>query len=359
MRWPSFVVRLGRRRWARYRRLRVTREGKYFIGITIGIGFAAINTGNNLLYLLLGWMFSVIIASGILSEQSLRGLRVSRQPPAKVHAGRPFLMGISLKNGKGRLPSFSIEIEDLVGGKPLDKKCYFLKIPSGRVQTTSYRHTFARRGIYRFEGFRVSTKFPFALFRKSRDVEAAGEVIVYPAVYPVNVPLPGTQHGGEDARARLGRRGEFFGLREFREGDDRRDVHWRSSARQGRLMVREYEEESHRRATVLVDNALPDDATDDDKEALEKAISLAASLCASYLGRAYAVRLVARGAQVPAASGPQQLTRLLKALALLETAQPDTPFAAPADPGAENTLVARRGHAPRRPAHVAHIMEAG
>src|SRR5262245_37791735 len=125
------------------RRLRVTREGKYFLAITLGIGFAAINTGNNLLYLLLGWMLSVIVASGILSEQTLRGLKVSRLPPGRLFAGRPFLMGISLKNEKGRLPSFSIEVEDLMNGKALDKKCYFLKVPSGRVQTTSYRHVFA------------------------------------------------------------------------------------------------------------------------------------------------------------------------------------------------------------------------
>src|SRR5262249_6748159 len=167
------------RLWRRRRRLRVSREGKYFIVITLGVGLAALNTGNNLLFLLLGWMCSVIVASGVLSEHSLRGLAVARQQPARIHAGRPFLMGISLKNAKSRLPSLSIEIEDLVvaepeghrkAARPLDKKCYFLKIPAGRTQSTSYRHTFSRRGLYRFAGFRVSTKFPFALFRKSRDV---------------------------------------------------------------------------------------------------------------------------------------------------------------------------------------------
>src|SRR5207247_3457848 len=113
-------------------------------------------------------------------EMSLRDLEVVRQPPARLYAQRPFLMGIGLKNKKRRTPSFSIEVEDLVGGRPLDKKCYFLKLPAGRVQHTSYRHTFARRGRYTFSGFRLSTKFPFALFRKSRLVELPTEVIVYP-----------------------------------------------------------------------------------------------------------------------------------------------------------------------------------
>ncbi len=162
------------------RRLEFTREGKYFVGITLGVGFAAINTGNNLLYLLLGMMLSLIIASGVLSEMSLRGLSVAREPPARPHAGKPFLMGVSLQNHKRRLPSFSIEVEDLLEGQAIDKKCYFLKLPAGRLQHTSYRHSLPRRGRYTFTGLRLSTKFPFGLFRKSRVLELTDETIVYP-----------------------------------------------------------------------------------------------------------------------------------------------------------------------------------
>jgi uncharacterized protein (DUF58 family) len=192
------------RRWLRPpRQLSFTREGKYFVGISLGVGFAAINTGNNLLYLLLGMMLSLIVASAILSESSLRGLEVQRRPPARLHAGRPFLMGISLRNVKSRLPSFSVEVEDLIEGKPLDKKCYFLKVPAGRKQQTSYRHAVPRRGRYRFSGFRLSTKFPFALFRKSRRVEEEGEVIVLPEVYPLEVPPPPLA-GGRGAASSTG-----------------------------------------------------------------------------------------------------------------------------------------------------------
>ena len=96
------------RRWFRPpRQLQFTREGKYFVGITLGVGFAAINTGNNLLYLLLGMMLSLIMASAVMSESSLRDLDVTRQPPAALYAQRPFLMGIGLKNDKKKLPSFS------------------------------------------------------------------------------------------------------------------------------------------------------------------------------------------------------------------------------------------------------------
>ena len=338
------------RRWFRPpRRLSFTREGKYFVGITFGVGFAAINTGNNLLYLLLGMMLSLIIASGLLSEMSLRGIEVSRRPPGRLNAGRPFLMGIALKNGKRRLPSFSVEVEDLVDGKPLDKKCYFLKVPSGRRQQTSYRHTVARRGRYAFTGFRLSTRFPFALFCKSRVVTDAAEVIVLPLVFPIPQPPPSvTGLVGDRAQGKRSRRGDFHGLREYRDGDDPRDVHWRSTARKGHPMVREHEDEAARRVTLFLDNALPGGALCVDPlllAAFERAVSLAASLATWYLEHGFALRLVARGEALPWATNPAQLMRVLRALALLPAVDETTPFAASSERGVESLYVARRGAA--------------
>lgn len=347
-------------RWFRPpRKLKFTREGKYFVAITIGIGLAAINTGNNLLYLLLGWLLSVIVASGVLSDVTMRGLKVRRRPPGRVFANQPFLMEISVENVKGSLASYSIEVEDLIDEKPLDKKCYFLKIPSGRNQRTSYRHTFSRRGLYEFDGFRIGTKFPFALFRKSRDVSQLGEVLVFPEIYAVPPPAPRARHSGETVVAKLGRRGEFFGLREYRDGDDRHDIHWRSTARTGRLLVREYEEEAQRRATILIDNALPKESDDSAHEALEEAISLAASLSSLYIKSGYAVRLVARGEHVPFSAGQTQLTRILKMLALLETVTDEVEFNEAVDPRAESVLVIPNGVADitGRPTKVGHVME--
>ena len=135
------------RRWFRPpRRLRFTREGKYYVLCTIGIGFGAINTGNNLLYLLLGWMLSLIIASGILSEIALRRITVARRPPSQIFAGRPFLLGVSLENLKRWLPSFCLVVRDRESGRELDGSCFFLKVQARRSETTSYRQTYARRG---------------------------------------------------------------------------------------------------------------------------------------------------------------------------------------------------------------------
>jgi uncharacterized protein (DUF58 family) len=346
------------------RRLRPTREGWWFIAMALGIGFSAMNTGNNLLYLLLGMLLSIIVASGVLSEMSLRGIVAKRLPPLRLHAGQPFLMGISLNNGKRRLPSFSVEVEDLCEGRLLDKKCYFLKIPAGRTQQTSYRHTLARRGRYVFTAFRISTKFPFALFRKSRLVDHTSEVIVFPALIPLAHLLAAVAPAvGELSHGQRGRRGHFHGIREYRVGDDPRDVHWRSSARRGRLMVREYEDAAVRQVTLYVDNGLTpaEQRSERALEQLERVISWAASLSAYYLERGYGVRLRARGegARVPLAVGAHELSRLLTFLALLPTVPPETPFAEEGTGGRDDTLLIVRPGTPA-PVHlrVTRVVEA-
>ena len=363
------MTAIGRwlRRFRPPRRLSFTREGRTVVLVALGVGFGAINTGNNLLYLLLGWVCSFIIASGFLSEATMRGLRVQRRPPPRVFAGQPFLMEISVENRKPRLASFSIEIEDLVHERPLDKKCYFLKIPAGKTQRTSYRHTFSRRGLYVFDGFRIATKFPFGLFRKSRDHDEQGEVLVYPQLVPVQRPAPRTESAGDATASRLGRRGDFWGLRELRQGDDRRDIHWKSSARTGRLLVREYEDELNRKVAVCVDNALPaavlaaleDGAAPPEADALERAISVAASLALAYLDAGWSVELIARGAHVQSSAGKPHIARILRELALLPTVGEDEPFAVPLPARTESVLVQPRGViVGGRPSNAARVVEA-
>jgi uncharacterized protein (DUF58 family) len=297
-----------------------TREGWWFLLATVFIGLGAVNAGLNLLFALWGMMLFLIVASGVLSELGLSGLEVRRAPPPVIHAKTPYLMGIALTNRKRRLPSFSIEVEDLIDGRPIEKRCYFLKLPAGRTQETAYRHTIARRGRHRLSGLRLATKFPFGLVQKSRDVSNAAEVIVYPALVPVSPAvlrgLP-VRHAGSRQKWRS-RDGDFFGLRDFRPGDDPRDIHWRTSARKGTPFVRENEDDEGSEATVVLDNA-PGAAA----EAFEAAVSEAASYALALLARGFRVSLVMRGATLAADTGPPQAKRILRTLALVEPAAAD------------------------------------
>ena len=186
--------------------------------------------------------------------------------------------------------------------------------------------------------------------------------IVLPAVNPINLTMPPLRgNAGDEASGRLGRRGDFHGLREYRDGDDPRDVYWRSSARRGRAMVREHEDEAARRIALHIDNALPDGEGCYDlgmRDALERAVSLAASLTVHYLERGFAVRILARGSAAPWATSPAQLLTVLRFLALLPTVDESVPFARSSggEGAAEALLVSRRGA--QRPAGFAQVLEA-
>src|SRR6201981_2667969 len=183
------------------RRLQFTREGKFFVGITLGVGFAAINTGNNLLYLLLGMLLALIVVSGLMSELSLRDLTVVRRLPLRAQVGKPHLVEIEVFNHKRNVPSYAIEVEDLRAGQPADKRCFFLKISPKSAQVAAYRRTPTKRGRDRHVGFRIATRFPFGLFEKSREFSCEGELIIYPAVDALRIRSeePGRRLGGVGA----------------------------------------------------------------------------------------------------------------------------------------------------------------
>jgi uncharacterized protein (DUF58 family) len=306
------------------RRFPPTREGWWFLLATLLVGAAAINGGINLLFFVFGMMIFLILASGVLSELCLRGLEVTRRPPGSIHAGSPYLMGIAVRNQKRRLPTFSLEVEDLVAGRPVDRRCYYLKLPAGRVQETAYRNVLARRGYHELTGFRLSTRFPFGLIRKSRDIEAPARLLVYPSLVPVPDHFmlgKRVEHGRRQVKS-PSRRGDFYGLREFRMGDDPRDIHWRVSARRGRYFIRESEDESSRTVVVVLEDAAePAPAPAPGPEApaaFEAAVSMAASIAVQLCKRGFHVGLVCGGAYLPPAGGAMQAAQLLQALALVQ-----------------------------------------
>jgi uncharacterized protein (DUF58 family) len=273
------------------RKLKFTREGKYYLGITLGVGFAAINTGNNLLYLLLGMLLSLVVVSGVMSDVSLRRLTVTRRLPVRAQVGRAHLVEIEVYNHKGRVPSYAIEVEDLRAGQPADKRCFFLKISPSSAQVAAYRRTPARRGRDRHTGFRIATRFPFGLFEKSREVEAEGELVIYPAVDPVRLPIeePGRRVGGTTANGR-GAGDETYALRPMRQGDDPRDIYWRKSTIADQLVLRERARETRPDVELVLDTIrplAPDRASDSEAfaQAFERRIREVASRAVAHIKR--------------------------------------------------------------------------
>ncbi|MEB2314198.1 MAG: hypothetical protein OZ921_10390 [Sorangiineae bacterium] len=317
------------------RKLKVTREGKWFIAITLGVGLAAINTGNNLLYLLLGMLLSLIIVSSVMSELSLRNLSVTRRLPPRAQVGRPHLVEIEVYNHKARTPSYAIEIEDLRAGQPADKRCFFLKISPKSAQVAAYRRTPARRGRDRHIGFRVATRFPFGLFEKSRELLADGELIIYPAIDPVRLPpvQPGHLQGGDAALGR-GSGDELVGVRPMREGDDPRDIYWRKSTLEHARVLIDRGRETRRDVDYPLDNLHPGAQPSEEwSAAFERRIRDLASLAVAHLRRGDAVTIRTSSRERVRADTTVGADPLLRFLALLEAAPnvvaAPTPEAAP------------------------------
>jgi len=290
------------------RTIRPTRDGWWCLGAAVGLGFAAMNTGNNLLYLLASLLLGLIIVSGILSEQSMRRLRLAAVVPDEIYAGRAAVVGARVRNLKRRLSTYSVALE--VDGRRL----YVDRLPAGDERLVTWEARFDARGRGRLPGVRVTTRFPFGLFVKAGRLALDEEVVVFPAVRPLEGAW--RRRLGAGAARPLRRRGrghDLYNLREYRAGDDPRLIHWRSSAKTGALVVRELEAETALDTRIV----LVGDGTRDGAR-LEAALSEAASLAAHLTRAEAAVELLGPGLHVPAGRGRAHLRRLLTALALYQ-----------------------------------------
>ncbi len=308
------------RRFRPPRQLKLTREGRYFILITFFVGFAAINTGNNLLYLMLGMLLSLIIVSGLLSETSLRHLTVVRRLPQRAQVGRAHLVEIEVFNQKQRLPSYAIEVEDLRAGQPADKRCFFLKISPKSAQVAAYRRTPGRRGPDQHVGFRIATRFPFGLFEKSREIELVGTLLVYPAVDPIRLPseIPGAKGGANQTEGR-GTGDEIMGIRPMREGEDARDIYWRRSVLPDQVMLKERSGTTRRQVTHVLDSIRPLAAAADDwGQRFEQRIREVASRAVAELKRGNDVTVKTSAGQTVRSTPTQGADQVLRFLALLQ-----------------------------------------
>lgn len=298
--------------WRARRRLRFTREGRVFVLTSFGIGVAAVNTGSNMLYLVLGVFLALIVVSGVLSEWMLWRVSVRRSLPARVFAGQPYAVEIELRNERSAYPVVAIEVEDLREGCPADKRCFFLRVPPEGSQVAAYRRTTSARGPLRFRGFRVVTRFPFGFFEKSVFVDAPQELLVYPGVDPVREAEGGGLVASEgELRALRGGGQESLGFRAGSDDDSLRDVAWKLSARGAGLVAHERGLWAGAGETILFED--PSDVA-----LFERELRRCASLLMHRAGRGMASVLLWRGERFAVGPG----AGLDEALSVLARAQP-------------------------------------
>jgi uncharacterized protein (DUF58 family) len=321
---PRDVGELRQNRHRFWKLYRTTREGRAFLATTVGVGLAAINTGNNLLFLVFGFMMSLIVLSGVMNNIVLRGVRVHRSLPERAHVGSTCLIEIVVRNEKRRMPSYSLEVEDLATGASGTRRCYFLKIGAGVEERASYRRVPERRGWLSFHGLRVATRYPFGIGEKWRLFEDPGKLLVYPALLSDELVAPDLASLGQDtATSKLGPGTEIGGLRGYQEGDEARAIHWTRSAAFGRLVVHEKHRDASSHLAIVLDNKRPNGAPPAWNDAFERAISRVAALAVAAHRRDFSVEVVCRGARSPVIMPGAGAHPILRFLALLEPVPED------------------------------------
>jgi uncharacterized protein (DUF58 family) len=311
----SFIRSMSRRRSIHF-----TPEGTRFLLFTLGIGLAAINTGNNLFYLLLAMMLSLIVISGLLSEHCLRRLEFHRHVPGLIIANEPTNLTLSVTNRNRYLPSFSLRLLDVVEGKDVDRGLSIHLLPAQGSVLLSYPLLATKRGRIRFEAIGVQTLFPFGLFRKIGRYDTGADLLVSPPIKPLTLRFVDElfSEGQGESLSRRGDGTQLYNLRLYHPGDDSRAIHWMTTARTSQLIVRETEAEDQRRITVVLSLVAPDGG-----EALfERSITFVASLLWQLTDRVYPVRLIVGREDSGFGSGPTHLLAALRLLALCERQRP-------------------------------------
>lgn len=311
------------RRFYRYRAIQLTAEGARYLLLTLAVGVAAINTGNNLLYLLLAMLLSLIVMSGLLSEQTLKQLEFRRRLPERLFANQPAMVTLLIANRKARVPTFSLRVLDVVAGIPVDRGLHLLHLPPRSVTVHSYPILIARRGRFRIDGIKLVTRFPFGLFQKAATLPVASETVVYPEIKPLPEALcrDFMGRGHDQAAAGRGPGVTLYNLRRYHPGDDSRAIHWKTTARQRRLMVRETEAEDQRRVVLALPTAVPPSA----RLAFEQAVSLTASLATLFHCQGCAIRLLVGDEEVPFGTGEAHYDAILRVLALCQPTRAGSP----------------------------------
>jgi uncharacterized protein (DUF58 family) len=300
----------------------VTKAGVVYVLVTLVIGIAALNTGNNLLYIVVAAMLAAILVSGVVSALVLRGLNLEIRLPEYVFAGRTVSGQILLHNTRRFLPSFSIHVvpagkekrkkirkqwrwEQTTFAFPLNRPpqnqwlrvrdwrvrrvdaepappgifegmAYFPYLPPRSELRADLQLRFERRGRYRESSFGVATRFPFAFLTKTRDVSLRREILVYPPVDPPDemFEILSVVRGEWESFVR-GRGSDLYRLREYMPEDSARHVDWKATAKSGSLKVREFSREDERKLCLVFDNPVAGMIS---TNAYEKAVNLAASL---------------------------------------------------------------------------------
>ncbi len=297
----------GRRRRGRIRRIArgvlgalgpaersiLTREGFFYFILSLALLFAGLIQQVNLILLVFTLAAGPFLASIFGGRPMLRRLTVVRRVPAYVFSGDPLVLDYVLENGRRWYVALALFVEDSLtpvdrtvpGSTVLMPRVFFPRVPGRDRRRLQWQCVSPQRGRYRFRDLDIGTRSPFGIVEHRVTVSLGDQIVVYPRIGQLTrrwflIQRQSTENRRGQRHDRSAQQMEYHGLRDYRSGDSPRWIHWRTSARRGELMVKEFEQQNEQDLAILVDPWLPrTKATPEQREAVEQAISFAATVC--------------------------------------------------------------------------------
>ena len=273
-------------------------NGWMFIALILFMVMAAVNSQANLLFGVAGLMMGVMLVSISISRLVLLRLRVTRVMPDHAIVGRRMTVTYEITNEKRFWPSFSVTVAETDGAKTFTRPpvAYMLHAAPKTTAIVPTELIPNRRGLHTFNRYEVWTSFPFGFVKRTLHREQSDSILVYPAIGQVDPKLllrfTAAEKTGAMLRPRRGGTDEFYGVKEYRRGENPRWIHWKRSARTGVLVTKEMTVVAPPRIVLLVDT-FQKGSTVEEAVRVEKAIAMAGSLASHALEAGLMVGLLA------------------------------------------------------------------
>lgn len=281
-------------------KVKVNRAGKIYIALTIFLGIAAVNTANNLLYMVVSVLLGVMLTSGIISYLNLLGIKIYLKPPKEVYAGKKESFKIFAYK-ENKLPSFLIEASNKVS------KFLFVSL-SKKVSEGKLEFLFEKRGFYESVEIEVSSDFPLGFFKRFYTVEVSLNLVVFPKPVKTSLAEILANKSNDSSGMKFYKKG-FEEVKDIREysGEPLKLIHWKVSAKTEKLMVKSMLSQEESSIVLSLEDVSGD---------LETKLSKLVYLINELMRKGYSVGLKVKNKVIPPARGEKHRLYLLKELAL-------------------------------------------
>ena len=279
-----------------FHRISITTAGwVYLILLSFIIG-GALMREINLLMFVAGLMTGPLLLSVWLTSRMTSRIEVKRSVPRGIGVGETFTVQLATTNHKRRLPSWALVLGDRIsrvrppGERPTPVSVFVPQLRAGSTDRTVYEGKLFERGQYRLGPIVVASRFPLGLLRHMVRLQEMTTIYAYPRLGRLTREwtefTQPVRAGGQRSENRVGSmEGEFHSLRDWRSGDSRRWIHWRTSARRNELIVKQFERRQNRDLIILVNLLESPDVTDQSEVVIETAVRFAATVVAHHCRR--------------------------------------------------------------------------